>query len=139
MNVSADPNAEYLSDGVTESLINTLSELPHLTVMSRSSVLRYAGRDIDPQTAGHDLKVQAVLTGRVVQRGDGLFISVELVDVKNNSHIWGEEYSRKLADLLTVQGDITKDVSDKLRRKLTGEDEKRLAKRSTTNPEAYRL
>ena len=138
-NVSADQNAEYLSDGVTESLINSLSELPHLTVMSRSSVLRYAGRDIDPQTAGRDLKVQAVLTGRVVQRGDGLSISVELVDVKNNSHIWGEEYSRKLADLLTVQGDITKDVSGKLRRKLTGEDEKRLAKRSTTNPEAYRL
>jgi serine/threonine protein kinase/Tfp pilus assembly protein PilF len=139
VNVSADPNAEYLSDGVTESLINTLSELPHLTVMSRSSVLRYAGHDIDPQTAGRDLKVQAVLTGRVVQRGDGLFISVELVDVKNNSHIWGEEYSRKLAEILPMQGEITRDISDKLRRKLTGEDEKRLAKRSTTNPEAYQF
>ena len=134
VNASADPNAEYLSDGVTESLINTLSELPHLTVMSRSSVLRYAGRDIDPQTAGRDLKVQAVLTGRVVQRGDGLSISVELVDVKNNSHIWGEEYSRKLADLLTVQGDITKDVSGKLRRKLTGEDEKRLTRWGSQRP-----
>jgi eukaryotic-like serine/threonine-protein kinase len=138
-NVSADPNAEYLSDGVTESLINTLSELPRLTVMSRSSVLRYAGRDIDPQTAGRDLKVQAVLTGRVVQRGDGLSISVELVDVKNNSHIWGEEYSRKLAEILPMQGEITRDISDKLRRKLTGEDEMRLAKRSTTNPEAYQF
>ena len=92
-------------DGVTESLINTLSELPHLTVMSRSSVLRYAGRDIDPQTAGRDLKVQAVLTGRVVQRGDGLSISVELVDVKNNSHIWGEEYSRKLAQTTHSPGE----------------------------------
>jgi serine/threonine protein kinase/Tfp pilus assembly protein PilF len=139
VNVSADPNAEYLSDGVTESLINTLSELPHLTVMSRSSVLRYAGRNIDPQAAGRDLKVQAVLTGRVVQRGDGLSISVELVDVKNNSHIWGEEYSRKLAEILPMQGEITKDISDKLRRKLTGEEEKRLARRSTTNPEAYQL
>jgi eukaryotic-like serine/threonine-protein kinase len=139
VNVSADPNAEYLSDGVTESLINTLSELPHLTVMSRSSVLRYAGRDIDPQTAGRDLKVQAVLIGRVVQRGDGLSISVELVDVKNNSHIWGEEYSRKLAEILPMQGEITKDISDKLRRKLTGEDERRLAKRSTTNPDAYQF
>jgi len=139
VNASADPNAEYLSDGVTESLINTLSELPHLTVMSRSSILRYAGRDIDPQTAGRDLKVQAVLTGRVVQRGDGLFISVELVDVKNNSHIWGEEYSRKLAEILPMQGEITRDISDKLRRKLTGEDEKRLAKRSTTNPDAYQF
>ena len=139
VNASADPNAEYLSDGVTESLINTLSELPHLTVMSRSSVLRYAGRDIDPQAAGRDLKVQAVLTGRVVQRGDGLSISVELVDVKNNSHIWGEEYSRKLAEILPMQGEITRDISDKLRRKLTGEDEKRLAKRYTTNPEAYQF
>jgi serine/threonine protein kinase/tetratricopeptide (TPR) repeat protein len=139
VNVSADPNAEYLSDGVTESLINTLSELPHLTVMSRSSVLRYAGRDIDPQTAGRDLKVQAVLIGRMVQRGDGLSISVELVDVKNNSHIWGEEYSRKLTEILPMQREITRDISDKLRRKLTGEDEKRLAKRSTTNPDAYQL
>jgi eukaryotic-like serine/threonine-protein kinase len=139
VNVSADPNAEYLSDGVTESLINSLSELPHLTVMSRSSVLRYAGRNIDPQTAGRDLKVQAVLTGRVVQRGDGLSISVELVNVKNNSHIWGEEYSRKLAEILPMQGEITRDISDKLRRKLTGEEEKRLAKRSTTNPDAYQL
>jgi serine/threonine-protein kinase len=139
VNASADPNAEYLSDGVTESLINSFSELPHLTVMSRSSVLRYAGRDIDPQAAGRDLKVQAVLTGRVVQRGDGLSISVELVDVKNNSHIWGEEYSRKLAEILPMQGEITRDISDKLRRKLTGEDEKRLAKRSTTNPEAYQF
>jgi eukaryotic-like serine/threonine-protein kinase len=139
LNVSADPNAEYLSDGVTESLINSLSELPHLTVMSRSSVLRYAGRDIDPQTAGRDLQVQAVLTGRVVQRGDGLSISVELVDVKNNSHIWGEEYSRKLADILAIQGDITRDISDKLRRKLSGEEQKRLAKRNTANPEAYQF
>jgi eukaryotic-like serine/threonine-protein kinase len=139
VNVSADPNAEYLSDGVTESLINSLSELPHLTVMSRSSVLRYAGRDIDPQTAGRELKVQAVLTGRVVQRGEGLSITVELVDVKNNSHIWGEDYSRKLAEILPMQGEITRDISDKLRRKLTGEDEKRLAKRSTTNPEAYQF
>jgi serine/threonine-protein kinase len=139
VNVGADPNTEYLSDGVTESLINSLSELPHLTVMSRSAVRRYAGRDTDPQAAGRELKVQAVLTGRVVQRGDNLSISVELVNVENNSHIWGEEYTRKASELLALQGDITRDISDKLRRKLTKEDETRLARRSTTNPEAYQL
>jgi eukaryotic-like serine/threonine-protein kinase len=139
VNSSGDPNTEYLSDGVTESLINSLSELPHLTVMSRSSVLRYGGRHSDAQTAGRDLKVQAVLTGRIVQHGDDLSISVELVRVDNNSHIWGEEYNRKMSDLLAIQDGITRDISDKLRRKITGEEEKRLAKRSTTNPEAYQL
>jgi len=139
VNAGANPDADYLGDGVTESLINSLSELPRLTVMSRSSVRRYAGRDIDPQTAGRELKVQAVLTGRVVQRGDNLSIRVELVKVENNSHIWGDEYNRKVSDLLAVQNDIARDISEKLRRKLTGEDEKRLARGSTTNPEAYRL
>jgi len=138
-NVGADPNTEYLSDGVTESLINSLSELPHLTVMSRNAVLRYKAREIDAQSAGRELKVQAVLTGRVVQRGDNLSLSVELVDVAKNSHLWGEEFNRKLADLLAIQDDITRDVSEKLRRKLSGEDEKRLAKHNTTNPEAYQL
>ncbi len=87
VNIGGDPNTEYLSDGVTESLINSLSELPHLTVMSRNSVLRYKGREIDAQAAGRQLEVQAVLAGRVVQRGEGLSISVELVDVRNNSHL----------------------------------------------------
>jgi eukaryotic-like serine/threonine-protein kinase len=139
VNSSGDPNTEYLSDGVTESLINSLSELPHLTVMSRSSVLRYGGRPTDPQTAGRDLKVQAVLTGRVVQHGDDLSITVELVRVDNNSHIWGGEYNRKVSEILAIQDVLTRDISDKLRRKITGEEEKRLAKRSTTNPEAYQL
>jgi eukaryotic-like serine/threonine-protein kinase len=139
VNSSGDPNTEYLSDGVTESLINSLSELPHLTVMSRSSILRYGGRPTDPQTAGRDLKVQAVLTGRVVQHGDDLSISVELVRVDNNSHIWGGEYNRKMSEILAIQDVLTRDISDKLRRKITGEEEKRLAKRSTTNPEAYQL
>jgi TolB-like protein/Tfp pilus assembly protein PilF len=139
VSTGGDPNTDYLGDGVSESLINTLSELPHLTVMSHSSVLRYAGRDINPQTAGRELKVQAVLSGRVVQRGDGLSISVELVNVENNSHIWGEEYNRKVSELLGIQEDITRDISSKLRRKLTGETEQRLAKRSTANPEAYQL
>jgi eukaryotic-like serine/threonine-protein kinase len=139
VNVGADPNMEYLSDGVTGSLINRLSQLPQLTVMSRNSVMTYKGRQVDARTAGRELKVQAVLTGRVVQRGDALSVSVELVDVRDNSHIWGEEYNRKLADILAIQDDITRDISDKLRRKLSGEDEKRLAKRPTSNPEAYQL
>jgi eukaryotic-like serine/threonine-protein kinase len=138
-NVGADPNTEYLSDGVTESLIDNLSQLPHLTVMSRNSVLRYRGREIDAQAAGHELRVQAVLVGRIVQRGNDLSIDAELVNVGNNSHIWGATYNRKLADLLAIQQEITKDISDELRRQLSGEDEKQLATRQTTNPEAYQL
>jgi len=138
-NVGADPNTEYLSDGVTESLIDNLSRLPHLTVMSRNSVLRYRGREIDAQAAGHELRVQAVLVGRMVQRGNDLSIDAELVNVENNSHIWGATYNRKLADLLAIQQEITKDISDELRRQLSGEDEKQLATRQTTNPEAYQL
>jgi len=137
-NVGADPHTEYLSDGITEGLIDNLSQLPRLTVMSRNSVLRYRGREIDAQTAGHELRVQAVLSGRVIQRGNDLSIDAELVNVKNNSHIWGATYNRKLADLLAIQQEITMDISDKLRRKLSG-DEKQLAKRRTTNPEAYQL
>jgi TolB-like protein/Flp pilus assembly protein TadD len=138
-NVGADPNAEYLSDGITESLIDNLSQLPRLTVMSRNSVLRYKGREVDVQAAGHELKVQAVLAGRLIQRGNDLSIEAELVNVGNNSHIWGASYNRKLADLLAIQQEITTDISDKLRRKLSGDDEKQLAKRLTTNPEAYQL
>jgi eukaryotic-like serine/threonine-protein kinase len=136
-NVGADPNTEYLSDGITGSLIDNLSQLPRLTVMSHNSVLRYKGREIDAQAAGHELRVQAVLAGRVIQRGNDLSIDAEFVNVENNSHVWGATYNRKLADLLAIQQEITKDISDKLRRKLSGEDEKQLAKRVTTNPEAY--
>jgi serine/threonine protein kinase len=138
-NVGADPNTEYLSDGITESLIDNLSQLPTLTVMSRNSVLRYRGKEIDAQAAGRALKVQAVLAGRVIQRGNDLSIDAELVNVENNSQIWGGAYNRKLADLLGIQQEITRDISDELRRKLSGEDEKQFAKRLTTNPEAYQL
>jgi serine/threonine protein kinase/Flp pilus assembly protein TadD len=138
-NVGADPNTEYLTDGIAASLIDNLSQLPSLIVMSRNSVLRYRGREIDAQAAGRELKVQAVLAGRIIQRGDDLSIEAELVNVADNSHIWGASYHRKLADLLAIQQEITKDISDKLRRKLSGEDERQLAKRLTTNPEAYQL
>ncbi len=137
--VGTDPNTEYLTEGLTASLIDNLSQLPRLTVMSRNSVLRYRGREIDAQAAGHELKVQAVLTGRIIQRGNDLSIEAELVNVADNSHLWGASYNRKLADLLAIQQEITGDISDKLRRKLNGEDEKQLAKRQTTNPEAYQL
>jgi len=138
-NVGADPNTEYLSDGITETLMNTLSQLSNLTVMSRSSVFHYKGKDIDPHKAGKELGVKAVLTGRVTQRGDNLQISTELMDVENNSHIWGELYNRKLSDILTVQEEISKEISRQLRLKLVGEEEKKLEKHSTENTEAYQL
>ncbi len=138
-NVGADPNTEYLSDGITESLINTLSQLSNLTVMSRSSVFRYKGKDIDPQKAGKELGVKAVLTGRVTQRGDNLKISTELVDVSNNTNIWGEQYNRKLSDILIVQEEISKEISRQLSLKLGSEEAKKLTKHSTENTEAYQL
>jgi TolB-like protein/Flp pilus assembly protein TadD len=138
-NVGADPNTEYLSDGITESLINSLSRLSHLSVMSRSSVFHYKGKDIDPQKVGKELGVKAVLTGRVTQRGDNLQISTELVDVLNNTNIWGDQYNRKLSDILTVQEEISKNIFEQLSVKLVGEDEKNVAKHFTENTEAYQL
>jgi len=138
-NASGDPDADYLSDGITESLINSLSQLPHLKVMSRNSVFRYTGREADAQAMGRDLKVQAVLTGRIVQRGDGLSISAELVDVRDNSHLWGDQYNRKLSEILTTQEEIAKEISEKLRLKLTGEEKSRLTRRYTDDTEAYQL
>jgi TolB-like protein/Tfp pilus assembly protein PilF len=138
-NASGNPDTEYLSDGITESLINTLAQVPNLAVMSRNSVFRYKGRTTDAQAAGQTLKVQAVLTGTVVQHGDGLSISAELIEVRNNRHLWGEQYNRKLVDILALQDEISTEISEKLRLKLTGEEKKRLAKRYTENTEAYQL
>jgi eukaryotic-like serine/threonine-protein kinase len=143
VNMGADPVMQYLGDGVTESLINSLSQLSNLKVMSRNSVFRYKAGDRqagpDAQAVGRELGVRAVLTGRIVQRGDNLSISVELVDVNDNSHIRGEQYDRKLSDLLAVQRELAKEITRKLRVKLTGEDEKRLTKGYTENTEAYQL
>jgi serine/threonine-protein kinase len=139
VNAAGDPNTEYLSDGLSESLINSLSQLPNLKVMSRSSAFRYKGREVDPQTAGKELGVRAVLTGRIAQRGENLSISTELVDTRDNSHLWGEQYNRKLADILAVQGEISQEIYNKLRLRLTGEEKTRLAKRPTENIEAYQL
>jgi len=138
-NASADPNAEYLSDGITETLINNLSQLPRLRVIPRSTVFRYKGRETDYQTVGRELNVRAVLTGRLVQRGDTLNIQTELIDVVTESQLWGGQYSRRLSDILSVQDEIAKNISETLRLRLTGEDQKRLAKRHTENTEAYQL
>ena len=137
VNVSADQDVEYLSDGITESLINSLSQLPHLRVISRDSAFRYKGKETDAQTVGHELGVRAVFKGRVMQRGNGLAISAELVDARDNSHIWGQQYSRKASDIFALQEEIAKEMTTALRVRLTGEDEKRLTKSYTANPEAY--
>jgi len=137
LNESGDPNMEYLSDGITESLIRSLSQLPKLRVMARSTVFRYKGKEVDPQRAGRDLHVQAAVTGRVQQRGEILIIAVEMVDVEKGSQLWGGRYTRKPADIFAIQEEISKEISDKLRLRLSGEDEKRLTKRYTENPEAY--
>ncbi len=138
-NASADPNAEYLSDGITDALINSLSQLPNLTVMSRDSVSGYKKRDVGAQAAGHELKVQAVLKGKLLQRADGLVITAELVDVRKNSHLWGGQFNRKLSDIQAVQEEIAKQISSKIHGQLSGEEKKRLTKRYTENPEAYQL
>jgi serine/threonine-protein kinase len=139
VNVGADPNTEYLSDGITESLINSLSQLPDLKVISFSSVTRYKGQQIDPQAVARDLGVRALLVGKVTQRGDDLLVSAELVDTRDNSQIWGEQYNRKLPGLLSLQKEISREISDKLRLRLSDEQRERLTKRHTESPEAYQL
>jgi TolB-like protein/Tfp pilus assembly protein PilF len=139
VNASANPEAEYLSDGITESIINGLSKLPQLRVMSRSTVFRYKGTDTDPQDVGQDLGVRAVLVGRVLQISDRLIVRTELVDVAKGWQVWGEQYNRKLTDILALQEDIAREISENLKIKLTGEEKQRLAKRYTEDSEAYRL
>ena len=138
-NVSNDPKTEYLSDGITESLINSLSQLPNLSVMSRNTVFRYKGQPTDPQKWGHDMGVKAILTGRLIQSGDELMISVSLEDVAGSRQIWGEQYNRKLSSLVSVQQEIAADIYGRLRPKLEGVERKLLAKRTTENVEAYQL
>jgi eukaryotic-like serine/threonine-protein kinase len=138
-NLSNDPKTEYLSDGITESLINSLSQLPNLAVMSRNTVFRYKGQATDSQKVGRDLHVRAILTGRLIQTGDELMISVSLEDVENSRQIWGEQYNRKLSNLVSVQQEIAGDIYGRLRPRLAGEEKKLLAKRPTENAEAYQL
>ena len=138
-NASSDPSMDYLSDGITEGVIDRLSGLPNLKVISRTSAFRYKQRDIEPQKVAKDLGVDALVTGRVVQRGDDLSVSAELVDAREDKQLWGEQYSRKMADAASVQQEIATAISGNLRLRLTNEDKTRLAKVSATNPEAYQL
>jgi len=137
-NRSTETDTEYLSDGLAESLIYRLSQLPNLKVSPTSSVFHYKGKEIDPVKVGQELGVNAVLSGRIVQRGDNLTISAELVDVRNNRLLWGEQYDRKMLDLLATQREIAREIVDKLKLKVSGE-EKGLAKHYTESNEAYQL
>jgi TolB-like protein/Flp pilus assembly protein TadD len=137
VNESGNADVEYLSDGMTEMLIKSLAGLPGLDVKPRSAVFRYKDKDVDPQTVGKELNVQAILNGRVAQRGDQLMLSLELVDVQKNSVIWTERYQRQQSELVSLQNDIAKDVSTNLKPKLSGAEETKITKSATADPEAY--
>ncbi len=139
VNASGNADLDYLSDGMTETLIKSLSQLPNLNVKARSSVFRYKGKDTDARTIGKELGVQALLNGRVIQRGDQLLLNLELIDAQTENVVWTDQYDRKSSDLISLQNEIARDVSSKLKTKLSGTDEQKLAKTYTTNPEAYRL
>ncbi|HEU0252716.1 MAG TPA: hypothetical protein VFR12_06750, partial [Pyrinomonadaceae bacterium] len=139
VNDSKDPSAEYLSDGLTESIINSLSQLPNLKVMSRNAAFRFKGSNQDPVEAGRNLNVGAVLTGRLVKLDDRLVIKTELIKVADGSQLWGAEYNSALADLFSVQDEVSRKISQSLRLRLSGEDEEKLARRYTKDAEAYQL
>jgi TolB-like protein/tetratricopeptide (TPR) repeat protein len=139
INATADANNEFLSDGLTEDLIGTLSQLPNMKVMARSTVFRFKGKDEDPTKIGKTLDVDAVLTGRITRRGDEVKVSTDLVNVSDGSEIWGAQYSRSMADVSTLQDEITNDVASKLRSRLTGEQQKQMAHGHTQNSQAYQL
>jgi len=136
INATSDPNTEHLSEGITESLINNLSQVPSLRVMARSTVFSFNGR-LDSQKVGRDLGVDAVVTGRVTQLADTLVIQVELVDVSSGAQIWGERFNRKLTDVVTMQEEISREISEKLHLRMTDEERSRVSKRHTINAEAY--
>jgi TolB-like protein/DNA-binding winged helix-turn-helix (wHTH) protein/Flp pilus assembly protein TadD len=138
-NASSDPNAEYLSDGITEHLINRLSRLEQLRLAARSLAFRYKGKQISPQTAGRELEVEAVVTGRVLLSGQSINIQVELMQVDDGSQLWGEQFDRELSDLMQAQEDITGEIAKRLKLDLTPEEQKVVAKRYTQNSEAHQL
>lgn len=138
-NETGNPDLDYLSDGVTESLINSLSQLSTLSVKARSTVFRYKDKSVEPQTVAAELSVQAILTGRVVQRGDDLTLYLSLTDGHNGNQLWGQRYDRQFADLVALQNDIAHDVSRKLRARLSPGEEQKLKKEYTSNAEAYEL
>ena len=139
VNAGSNPDVEYLSDGMTETLINTLSQLPDLSVKARSSVFRYKGKEVEPQTVGNELNVQAIVNGRVVQRDEDITVYLSLVDTRTGNQLWGEQYTRKRNDLLMLQATVGRDVATKLKPRLSGTDEQKVGKSYTQNAEAYQL
>jgi serine/threonine protein kinase/Flp pilus assembly protein TadD len=139
VNEGGKAELEYLSDGMTDTLISSLSQLPNLSVKARSSVFRYKGKEINPQTVGKELNVEAILNGRIGQRDDQLTLTLELVDARTENIIWAEQYNRKQTDLVSLQSEIARNVSTKLRSKLSGSEEQQITKTYTANPEAYQL
>ena len=138
-NMSGDPNMDYLSDGLTDSLINNLSQLPDIKVIGRSSVFRYKGKVADVHAVGRDLSVQAVLSGRIVEQAGDLVIYVDLEDARDRHHIWGAQYNRRASDILAIQRDISTTITEKLRGRITGEDPQRSVKQYTASADAYQL
>ena len=139
VNQDNDPSSEWISDGLTESIINNLTQLPNLKVIARSSVFRYKGKQVDPLAVGKELGVRAVLTGRLMHRGESMLISTELIDIRDNKQLWGEQYERQLADMLSVQREIAREITNNLRPTLSGVEQSRMDKQYTANPEAYQL
>ena len=138
-NVGGDPEADYLAEGIAESIIRSLSRLPNLRVMSRATMSRYKAREIDPVMVGRELGVRALLSGRVLHRGEALAVRVELVHTNDGSVLWSENYNRKMTDILVIEEEIAREISERLRIKITGEDAEKLLRRPSENTEAYRL
>ena len=138
-NIGGDPEMEFLSDGITESLINSLSQISRLRVMARATVFTYKDRQIDLRKIGRDLNVDAVLTGKVTQRGETLTIQTDLVHVADGSQLWGDRYQRRVSEVIALQESIAREISERLRLRLSGAEQQRLTKRYTDNPDAYRL
>jgi serine/threonine protein kinase len=139
INVSGDANSDYLSDGITESLIGNLTHVPNLKVKSRNSVFRYKGKDVDAQKTGNELGVSALVSGRVVLRSDSIEVSAELTDVRDSTAVWGQHYSGKSTDIISLQQQIAGDIAEKLRSKLSSSEKQQVTKQGTQNPEAYEL
>src|SRR5262245_1249338 len=137
LNATADSETEYLSEGISESVINLLSQFPNLRVIPRTSAFRYKSREVDLKVIARDLKVRTVITGKLVKHGDRVIVTTELVDVANDAQLWGGQFSRKLEDIFELQEDLARQISESLRLRLTPDDEKCLARRPTQNREAY--
>jgi serine/threonine protein kinase/Tfp pilus assembly protein PilF len=137
VNASGDPNSEYLSDGISESIIDSLAQFPQVKVVARSTAFKYKGKNVDPLAVGRELNVRGVVSGQLILRGDIVVIRAALTDVKNGTQVWGEQYNRSLADVLAVQRDMSEEISNSLRMKLTGDEKAIIARRTNVSPEAY--